>query len=134
MPGDRSPSGHERARRVLVVAVVAVDRLGDEVSRAPDPGFREDLLDGGTEVVRVEPDRHARAHGQFVVGDLDHRRHLGVAVVDVHFKPARAGREHARAEVVDELLPEVFRIARRPVPDEVDELLHGRNLLGEQIA
>ena len=116
------------ARRcVLVAAVVLVERLGDEVARAPDACFGEDRLVLGVRIVVVDPHTHRGAHRQFVVGDGHHRGDLRVRVVEMHLEPARARREEARREVVEELPADVLRIARRTVPDQIDELLHGPN-------
>ena len=54
--------GPRTRRRVLVVAVVAVDRLGDEVAGAPDAGFGEERprRARGSRARRARPSTHAR--------------------------------------------------------------------------
>jgi hypothetical protein len=55
MPGNvRRRATH--AARMFVVAVVAVDRLGDQIAGTPDAGFGEGPR-RRAEVVRAEPDR-----------------------------------------------------------------------------
>ena len=77
-------------RRVLVVAVVAVQRFGHEVARAADTDLGEHLLVLRSRVVGVDPDRNERAEGKLVARDGDHRLDLlGVFVVDVHLQTAR---------------------------------------------
>ena len=125
MPGERCPSGQSRCGRVLVVAVVAVQRLGHEVAGAANPGRGEDRLVLRARVVHVDPDRHERAHRELVVRDRRpstapprrRRRRRSASPRGEHASScgAMSSMSWARTSAPG---------ARRPVPYEVDELLH----------
>ena len=58
-------------------------------------------------------------------GNRNHRLHgRSFLVVDVHLQPAWRQGEQLRRDLVDELGAHFGARARRPVPDEVDQLLH----------
>ena len=112
-------------RRVLVVAVVAVQRLGHEVSGPPDADRRR-ALPRTALACRGRRPRSTPARGRAA------RRPVSRPSTSPSRLPRRrcpsaaraVTREQLRRDLVDELGAHVASRARRTIPDEVDQLLH----------
>ena len=100
------------------------------------PASRSRIFVRAAVVVRVDPDRHARAHGQLVAGHRHHRLHLRVLVVEVDLQGVRIEREEPGREVVEEAGAQRGGIDRRSLPDEIHELFHmcGKLARGHRVA